>query len=178
MRAIASERRGIVIYDHQEYRSVGLMAELQTFALQDVGLDAVDTYHALGFMADPRDFGFPAAILHKLGISRIRLLSNNPHKSRALVDAGIEVVAQVPCEAVPNTHSIGYLRAKKEKLGHTLSMVGTGRSLQNICAMMRSIDTETGNSRDREPFELSSVAAATNWEDERREGARERTLAS
>ena len=66
-------------------------------------------------------FSLPAAILHDLGISRVRLLSNNPHKSRALLDAGIEVVARIPCEAAPNPHSLAYLRAKKEKMGHTLS---------------------------------------------------------
>ena len=178
MRAIATERRGIIIYDHQECRSVGLMAELQTCALQDAGLDVVDAYQALGFMAECRDFGFPAAILHKLGISHVRLLSNNPDKARALVEAGVEVLAQVPCEAVPNTHSIAYLRAKKEKLGHTLSVVGIGQSLQSICAMMRSIDTEISNGQDREQFEFSSVAAATDLDDTLTESASRRTIAS
>ena len=102
MRAIAEEGRGLVIYEHQEGRGIGLMAKLQAYALPDEGLDTVEANHALGFMADCRDFSLPAAILHDLGMSRLRLLSNNPHKSRALFDAGIEVVAQVPCEAVPN----------------------------------------------------------------------------
>jgi 3,4-dihydroxy-2-butanone 4-phosphate synthase len=73
-------------------------------------------------MADCRDFSLPAVILHDLGLSRIRLLSNNRHKTRALVDSGIEVVAQVPCEAAPTPHSLAYLRTKKEKMGHALSL--------------------------------------------------------
>src|ERR1700755_3243226 len=122
MRAIAEEGRGLVIYEHQEGRGIGLMAKLQAYALQDEGLDTVDANHALGFPADCRDFSLPAAILHELGIGRVQLLSNNPHKSRALTDAGIEVVAQIPCEAAPNPHSLAYLRAKKEKLGHALTL--------------------------------------------------------
>src|SRR6185503_11443516 len=97
MRAIAEEGRGLVIYEHQEGRGIGLMAKLQAYALQDGGLDTVDANHALGFMTDCRDFSLPAAILHDLGINRVRLLSNNPEKFRALCDAGIEVVAQVQC---------------------------------------------------------------------------------
>src|SRR3954471_18815956 len=78
MRAIAEEGRGLVIYEHQEGRGIGLMAKLQAYALQDTGLDTVDANHALGLMADYRDFSLPTAILHQLGISRVRLLSNNP----------------------------------------------------------------------------------------------------
>ena len=92
MQAIADEGRGLLIYEHQEGRGIGLSAKLQAYALQDSGLDTVEANHALGFMADCRDFSLPAAILHDLGLSRIRLLSNNSHKTRALVDSGIEVV--------------------------------------------------------------------------------------
>jgi len=122
MRAIAAEGRGLVIYEHQEGRGIGLMAKLRAYELQDAGLDTVDANHALGFRADCRDFCLPVAILHELGIRRVRLLSNNPHKSRALSAAGIEVVARVPCEAPPTPHSLSYLRAKKEKMGHDLSL--------------------------------------------------------
>jgi GTP cyclohydrolase II/3,4-dihydroxy-2-butanone 4-phosphate synthase len=121
MQAIADEGRGLVIYEHQEGRGIGLMAKLQAYALQDEGLDTVEANHALGFMADHRDFSFPAAILHDLGISNVRLLSNNPNKSRALSDDGIEVVAQISCETPPNPHSLAYLRTKKEKMGHHLT---------------------------------------------------------
>src|SRR5882724_3950164 len=120
MQAIAEEGRGLLIYEHQEGRGIGLSAKLQAYALQDGGLDTVEANHALGFVADCRDFSMPAAILHDLGLSRIRLLSNNRHKTRALVDSGIEVVAEVPCEAAPTPHSVAYLRTKKEKMGHAL----------------------------------------------------------
>ncbi len=122
MRAIAKEGRGLVIYEYQEGRGIGLMAKLQAYALQDSGLDTVDANHALGFPADCRDFSLPAAILQELGISRVRLLSNNPSKSRALFDVGIDVVERLPCEAAPTAQSLPYLRAKKEKMGHTLSL--------------------------------------------------------
>ena len=122
MRAIAAEGRGLVIYEHQEGRGIGLMAKLQAYSLQDKGLDTVEANHALGLAADYRDFSLPAAILKELGVTRVRLLSNNPDKSRALSNAGIDVVAMIPCEAVANSHSLAYLRAKKEKLGHALTL--------------------------------------------------------
>src|SRR5438128_10769148 len=101
MQAIAEEGRGLLIYEHQEGRGIGLTAKLQAYALQDAGLDTVEANHALGFEADGRDFSLPAAMLQELGIRRVRLLSNNPRKSRALADAGVEVTAQIPCEASP-----------------------------------------------------------------------------
>src|SRR5262249_60235053 len=83
MRAIAGEGRGVVIYEHQEGRGIGLMAKLKAYALQDGGLDTVEANHALGFTADGRDFALPAAILRQLFLRRVRLLSNNPRKSPA-----------------------------------------------------------------------------------------------
>jgi GTP cyclohydrolase II len=123
MRAIADEGRGLVIYEYEEGRGIGLMAKLQAYELQDAGFDTVEANHALGYNADARNFGLPASILRDLGIRRIRLLSNNPRKASALFDAGVEVVARIPCEAPPNPHSFAYLRAKKEKLGHTLALL-------------------------------------------------------
>src|ERR1044072_5053902 len=122
MRAIADEGRGVVIYEHQEGRGIGLMAKLQQYPLQDTALNTVEANRALGLAADYRDFSLPAAILSELGVTRVRLLSNNPDKSRALSDAGIDVVAMIPCEAVANSHSLAYLRAKKEKLGQALTL--------------------------------------------------------
>jgi 3,4-dihydroxy-2-butanone 4-phosphate synthase/GTP cyclohydrolase II len=122
MRAIAAEGRGLIIYEHQEGRGIGLIAKLQAYELQDSGLDTVDANRTLGFADDARDFGLPAAILCDLGVERVRLLSNNPRKSRALVEGGIEVVARIPCEAALNEHSLPYLRTKRDRMGHALSL--------------------------------------------------------
>src|SRR3954470_4617992 len=122
IQAIAEEGRGLLIYEYQEGRGIGLMAKLEAYELQDAGLDTVEANHALGFKADCRDFSLPALILRDLGIKRVRLLSNNPRKARALRENGIEVVDQLTCEAVPNAHSLPYLRTKKERMGHTLSL--------------------------------------------------------
>jgi GTP cyclohydrolase II len=122
MQAIAEEGRGLVIYEYQEGRGIGLMAKLEAYELQDVGLDTVEANHALGFKADCRDFRLPAAILRDLGIRQVRLLSNNPRKASALAQNGIAVVARLACEVAPNPHSIAYLRTKREKMGHTLTL--------------------------------------------------------
>src|SRR6476660_8726326 len=95
MRAIAEEGRGLLIYEYQEGRGIGLMAKLQAYALQDSGLDTVEANHAVGIVADCRDFSLPVAILRELGVTRVRLLSNNPVKVAALKNADIEVVAQI-----------------------------------------------------------------------------------
>src|SRR4029077_3311621 len=117
MQAVAEEGRGLVIYEYQEGRGIGLIAKLEAYELQDAGLDTVEANHALGFRSDCRDFSLPAAILRDLGIKRVRLLSNNPRKARALVEGGIEVAARLACEAVPNGHSFAYLQTKKKKWG-------------------------------------------------------------
>ena len=96
MQAIAEEGRGLVIYEYQEGRGIGLMAKLQAYELQDVGIDTVEANHALGFKADCRDFSLPAAILRDLGVSRVRLLTNNPRNIVPCLHAGIEVVARFP----------------------------------------------------------------------------------
>jgi len=122
MQAIAEEGRGLVIYEYQEGRGIGLMGKLESYELQDAGLDTVEANHALGFKADCRDFSLPAAILRDLGVKKVRLLSNNPRKASALAENGIEVVVQLSCEAAPNPYSLPYLRTKKERMGHTLSL--------------------------------------------------------
>lgn len=122
MRAIAEEGRGLVIYEYQEGRGIGLMSKLQAYELQDGGIDTVEANHILGFAADSRDYSLPVAILRELGVHRVRLLTNNPAKVRALTDAGIEVAARIPCEARANPYSLPYLRTKKEKMNHALSL--------------------------------------------------------
>ena len=135
MQAIAEEGRGLVIYEYQEGRGIGLMAKLQAYELQDAGIDTVEANHALGFRADCRDFSLPAAILHDLGIKRVRLLTNNPRKAGALADAGIEVVARIPCEVAPNSISFAYLQTKKEKMGHALTL--RAANIRNNCISFR-----------------------------------------
>jgi len=115
---IADQEAGVLIYEQQEGRGIGLMAKLRAYELQDAGLDTVEANERLGFKADHREFELPADILKALGISRVRLLSNNPEKVAALERAGIEVTGRVPCEVAPNAHAEEYLRTKKQKLGH------------------------------------------------------------
>jgi len=122
MQAIAEEGRGLVIYEYQEGRGIGLMAKLEAYELQDGGLDTVEANHALGLKADYRDFSLPAAILRDLGITRVRLLSNNPRKASALARNGVELVVHLSCEAAPTEHSSAYLRTKKERMGHVLNL--------------------------------------------------------
>jgi len=115
---IADEAAGILIYEQQEGRGIGLMAKLQAYQLQDAGLDTVEANERLGFKADHRDFTLPAEILKALGVTRVRLLSNNPDKVEALEKAGVRVLERVPCEVTPSPHAQEYLKTKKQKLGH------------------------------------------------------------
>ena len=123
MSAIADEGSGLVIYEHQEGRGIGLMAKLRAYALQDQGLDTIEANEALGFNADYRDFSLAVAILHDIGVDRVRLMSNNPQKVEALTKGGIEVIELIACEAPPNPHALSYLRTKKKKMGHSLTIM-------------------------------------------------------
>jgi GTP cyclohydrolase II len=118
---IAEQGAGVLIYEQQEGRGIGLMAKLQAYELQDSGLDTVEANERLGFKADHREFAMPAGILKALGVSKVRLLSNNPDKVAALERGGIEVVERVPCEVTPSSHAEDYLKTKKEKMGHLFS---------------------------------------------------------
>jgi GTP cyclohydrolase II len=115
---IAAEGAGILIYEQQEGRGIGLMAKLQAYELQDSGLDTVEANERLGFKADHRDFALPAEMLKALGVTAVRLLSNNPDKVEALERGGVRVVERVPCEVTPSAHAEEYLKTKKEKMGH------------------------------------------------------------
>jgi GTP cyclohydrolase II len=118
---IAEAGAGILIYEQQEGRGIGLMAKLQAYALQDEGLDTVEANEKLGFKADHRGFELPAGILKALGVLQVRLLSNNPDKIAALETAGVAVAERVPCEVGAQAHAEDYLKTKKEKLGHLFS---------------------------------------------------------
>lgn len=118
---IAEEGAGILLYEQQEGRGIGLMPKLQAYELQDAGFDTVEANEKLGFRADHREFALPAEMLKALGVKRVRLLSNNPDKVASLERAGIEVAERVPCEVEPSEHAEEYLRTKKEKMGHLFS---------------------------------------------------------
>ncbi len=118
MAMIAEQGAGILVYEQQEGRGIGLMAKLQAYELQDSGLDTVEANERLGFKADQREYLLPAATLNALGITQVRLLSNNPDKVAALEHAGIRVVERVPCEVSLTEHAEDYLKTKKEKMGH------------------------------------------------------------
>jgi len=117
---IGEEGRGLLIYEHQEGRGIGLMNKLRAYELQDGGADTVEANERLGFEADLRLYELPGAILNHFGIRRLRLMSNNPAKIQALANAGIEVVERVPCQVPPTATTEDYLRTKKEKFGHLL----------------------------------------------------------
>ena len=118
---IAKLGAGVLIYEQQEGRGIGLMAKLQAYALQDSGFDTVEANERLGFKADQREFLMPVEILKALDIKRVRLLSNNPDKVAALERAGIQVTERVPCEVAPTEFTEEYLKTKQEKLGHMFS---------------------------------------------------------
>ena len=111
------EGAGVLIYEQQEGRGIGLMAKLQAYALQDSGLDTVEANERLGFKADQREFLMPVEILKALDIQRVRLLSNNPDKVAALERAGIRVTERVPCEVAPTEHTEDYLKDQAGKIG-------------------------------------------------------------
>jgi GTP cyclohydrolase II len=115
---IVEEGRGLLIYEHQEGRGIGLLNKLRAYELQDHGLDTVEANEKLGFKADLRDYALPAAILQYFGISAVRLLSNNPDKVAALENAGIRVVERAPIIAPTLETTAEYMKAKREKLGH------------------------------------------------------------
>jgi GTP cyclohydrolase II len=115
---IADEGAGVLVYEQQEGRGIGLMAKLRAYELQDTGLDTVEANQRLGFKADHREFALPGEILRALGIAQVRLLSNNPDKVAALERAGIKVTERIPCEAGSNIHAENYLKTKRDKLGH------------------------------------------------------------
>jgi len=120
---IAEEGRGVVLYLLQEGRGIGLLNKLRAYELQEQGHDTVEANERLGFAADERDYGVGAQILRDLGVSRMRLMTNNPRKYVALAGYGLEIVERLPLEVPPTESSRDYLRAKRDKLGHLLSFV-------------------------------------------------------
>ncbi|MCI0890751.1 MAG: bifunctional 3,4-dihydroxy-2-butanone-4-phosphate synthase/GTP cyclohydrolase II [Chloroflexi bacterium] len=120
MSMIAKEGKGVIVYMRQEGRGIGLHNKLRAYALQDQGMDTVEANHALGFAADRRDYGIGMQILVDLGVSDIRILTNNPSKRAGLEGYGLNLVERVPIEVKPNAHNLRYLETKRTKLGHQL----------------------------------------------------------
>ena len=122
MRMVEEEGKGVVLYLNQEGRGIGLMAKIAAYKLQEQGMDTVDANIHLGYDPDLRDYGVGAQILNLLGVSKMRLMSNNPVKRVGLEAYGLEIVENVPIEVEPNQYNERYLKTKKERMGHTLHL--------------------------------------------------------
>jgi 3,4-dihydroxy 2-butanone 4-phosphate synthase/GTP cyclohydrolase II len=120
MRKIEQEGKGVIVYMNQEGRGIGLINKLKAYQLQEQGLDTVEANLQLGFGMDDRDYGVGAQILRYLGITQLRLLSNNPRKRAGLKGYGLEVTEVIPIETSPNSYNLKYLETKRDKLGHDI----------------------------------------------------------
>ncbi|WP_210487566.1 bifunctional 3,4-dihydroxy-2-butanone-4-phosphate synthase/GTP cyclohydrolase II [Rufibacter aurantiacus] len=120
MQIIEREGKGVIVYMNQEGRGIGLLNKLKAYKLQEQGLDTVEANLQLGFGTDERDYGVGAQILRDLGVTKMRLLSNNPRKRTGLIGYGLQIVEQVPIEIAPNEHNQRYLTTKRDKLGHLI----------------------------------------------------------
>lgn len=117
---IKTEGAGVIIYLDQEGRGIGLVNKIRAYELQDRGLDTVEANHQLGFESDGRTYGIASRMLKKLGVKKIRLITNNPKKIEGIAKDGVEVVERIPLIIRPNRHNEKYLKTKKEKMGHLL----------------------------------------------------------
>ena len=118
---IADSGAGILVYENQEGRGIGLMAKLQAYELQDQGLDTIEANLELGYRADCREYELPAAMLKMLGVSSVRLITNNPQKVEALEAVGVQVVERIPADVPAEPTFERYLKTKREKMGHLVS---------------------------------------------------------
>jgi GTP cyclohydrolase II len=120
LETIAREGRGLLVYENQEGRGIGLLNKLRAYELQDHGADTVEANEQLGFLADLRGYEAPAAVVRYFGLRTVRLMSNNPEKVQALEKAGVSVAERVPSIVEPLESTADYLRTKREKMGHLL----------------------------------------------------------
>lgn len=123
MELIESEGRGAIVYQQQEGRGIGIINKIRAYALQDEGADTVEANEQLGFAADARSYQQCAEILFDLGLCKVRVMSNNPDKLKALEDAGLRIVERVPIEVKAEEPAAQYMKTKKEKMGHLLDKV-------------------------------------------------------
>jgi 3,4-dihydroxy 2-butanone 4-phosphate synthase/GTP cyclohydrolase II len=128
MQMIEEEGKGVIVYMNQEGRGIGLVNKLKAYKLQEEGLDTVQANLHLGFPMDARDYGIGAQILRHLGVTKLRLISNNPKKRAGLNGYGLEIVAIVPIEIKPNPHNEKYLKTKRDRLGHEILIKKAMRS--------------------------------------------------
>ena len=118
LRFLQEQGRGVLLYLRQEGRGIGLTKKISAYALQEQGLDTVEANHAMGLLEDARDYRVAAEMLLDLGVRRARLLTNNPAKTEGLERYGVEVVERIPLVISPNPSNVGYLRTKRQKMGH------------------------------------------------------------
>ena len=124
MRRIQEEGKGVIVYMNQEGRGIGLMNKIKAYKLQEEGYDTVDANIHLGFKPDERDYGVGAQILREIGVKKMRLMTNNPVKRIGMESYGLQIVENVPIEIEPNKYNMFYIKTKKERMGHTLSIEG------------------------------------------------------
>jgi 3,4-dihydroxy 2-butanone 4-phosphate synthase/GTP cyclohydrolase II len=122
MKQVEKEGKGVVLYIQQEGRGIGLINKLKAYKLQEEGYDTLEANIKLGFKDDERDYGIGAQILRQLGVSKMRLMSNNPKKRTGLIGYGLEIVENVSLEVKRNTHNAHYLKTKRDKMGHSLNL--------------------------------------------------------
>ncbi|MFZ4792645.1 MAG: GTP cyclohydrolase II [Blastocatellia bacterium] len=125
MEMIQEEGKGIIVYQHQEGRGIGIINKIRAYALQDEGADTIEANLRLGFDVDQREYNQCAEVIRQLGARRVRLMSNNPEKLQALRHAGFDIVERVPLEIKTKEPAFRYLMTKKEKMGHLLMLNGT-----------------------------------------------------
>ena len=117
---VEKEGKGVVLYMNQEGRGIGLINKLKAYKLQEQGMDTVEANLELGFKSDQRDYGVGAQILRKIGVKKMRLITNNPTKRVGLMGYGLEIIDNVPIEIEPNTYNQKYLETKRDKMGHDI----------------------------------------------------------
>jgi 3,4-dihydroxy 2-butanone 4-phosphate synthase/GTP cyclohydrolase II len=121
MQMVQEEGKGAILYMNQEGRGIGLLNKLKAYRLQEQGMDTVEANLHLGFQMDQRDYGLGAQMLRHLGITKLRLMTNNPRKRVGLIGYGLEIVENIPIVITPNKHNEKYLQTKRDKLGHELA---------------------------------------------------------
>jgi GTP cyclohydrolase II len=134
LRFLQENERGVLLYLRQEGRGIGLTKKISAYALQEQGLDTVEANHALGLPEDMRDYRVAAEMLLDLGVRRARLLTNNPAKIEGLQRYGVEVVERVPLRISPNPSNLGYLRTKREKMGHLFPEAAALKVVREVSA--------------------------------------------